>query len=51
VVVNRDVRPSIVVVLVMIALFAVIAWAVMRSKQTADEMMPTHGVAPVGEQV
>ena len=49
--VNRDAAPSAMTVIAMIALTAGIAWAVLRSKRNADEMMETPSVAPVGEQV
>jgi K(+)-stimulated pyrophosphate-energized sodium pump len=53
VVVNQRGGPSVVVVAIMLLLFAAVAWAVLRSKQAADEMAPTPAevVAPVGEQV
>jgi hypothetical protein len=35
----------------MLVLIAAIAWAVMRSKREADEMVEGPNVAPVGEQV
>jgi len=49
--INRDQAPGVVVLVVMLVLCAAIGWAVLRSKQAADEMAPAQVAEPVGEQV
>ncbi len=49
--INRAQSPGIAVIVVMLLLCGAIGWAVLRSKQAAEEMTPSQVAEPVGEQV